>query len=145
MNNQLLAVLQNNVGKPFSSSPSPFMHWLKPEVVSAQEGHLVFKYLVRAEMTNPIGTLHGGVTAAIIDDIMGATLATFGEPVFYTTINLNVDFFSSAYPGEYILAEAMLVKKGRQFVNATCKIWNEDKSRLLAQGYSNLFKTELKK
>ncbi|RYZ52015.1 MAG: hypothetical protein EOP49_10500 [Sphingobacteriales bacterium] len=32
-----------------------------------------------------------------------------------------------------------------QFINAECEIWNADKTRLIAKGYSNLFKTEIKK
>lgn len=135
-------MLKELIGKEFNNSPSPFAHWLKPVIVSVEAGKLVFQYQVRKEMTNPIGKLHGGVTAAIIDDIIGATIFSLGVPVFYTTINNVIDYFSAASENDFILAETTIVKQGRQFINAQCEIWNADRTRLIARGYSNLFKTE---
>lgn len=85
--------IKSFMGNEFTASPSPFMRWLKPIVLSAEQGALEFEYTVRAEWLNPAGNLHGGVTAAIIDDIIGATLFSLNEPDFYTTINLGVDYF----------------------------------------------------
>lgn len=144
-NSKALAQLQSFIGKEFAASPSPFMHWLNPVILSAEEGRLSFKYIIRKEMTNPIGTLHGGVTAAVIDDIIGATMFSFGEPVFYTTINNVIDYFASAKEGDVIIAETSVLKKGKQIVNAQCEIWNEDKSRMIAKGYSNMMKTNLER
>ena len=139
-----LEQMKNSIGKPFTDSPSPFMHWLKPVILSAEPGALEFEYLIRDEWLNPVGNLHGGVTAAIIDDILGATMFSLNEAYFYTTINNVIDYFSTAKPGEAIIAKTIILKKGRQFINAECELWNSDKSRLLAKGYSNLFKTEIK-
>lgn len=111
----------------------------------ADEGHLEFKYTVRPEWLNPMGYLHGGITAAIIDDILGATMFSLNEDTFYITINNNVDYFSIAKEGDIIIAETQIVKKGKQFVNACCDIWNEQKTRLIAKGTSNLFKTASKR
>lgn len=69
-----LEILQSFKGKEFTESPSPFMKWLKPKVLDVEPGYVSMEYRVRKEMTNPIGTLHGGVTAAIIDDIIGAAM-----------------------------------------------------------------------
>lgn len=140
-----LAVLKQQVGDEFTLSPSALTRWLKPSIISAERGKLVFKYLVREEMTNPVKILHGGTTAAIIDDIIGATMFTFNEPHFYTSINLNIDYMASARIGETIIAETHVTKKGKQFVNAQCEVWNEDRSRLIAKGYTNLFKTTIEK
>lgn len=140
-----LEVLQSFTGREFSESPSPFMLWLKPVLLSAEKGKLSFQYRVRKEMTNPIGTLHGGVTAAIIDDIIGATMFSLNEEYFYTTINNVVDYFAPAREPDLIIAETSILKKGNQIVNVQCEIWNADKSKLLAKGYSNLLKTNLKR
>ena len=137
--------LKTLTGKEFSDSPSPFMRWLKPIVISAEQGHLEFQYTIRPEWLNPVGNLHGGVTAAIIDDVLGATMFSLNEPTFYTTINNVIDYFGIAKEGENIIAETHITKLGKQFVNATCEIWNADKSRLIAKGTSNLFKTEIRK
>ncbi|MBL1221878.1 PaaI family thioesterase [Chryseobacterium sp. L7] len=135
-----LAQLQQFIGREFDQSPSPFMKWLNPIVLSAEEGHLEFQYTVRPEWLNPIGNLHGGVTAAIVDDIIGATMFSLNENSFITTINNVIDYFSTAKENDNIVAETKIIKRGRQFVNAQCEIWNADKTKLIARGTSNLFK-----
>lgn len=135
--------LKTFVGKNFTESPSPLMMWLNPHVISVEKGRVEFAFTVRHEWLNPIGNLHGGVTAAIIDDTLGVTMYTLEEPTFFTTINNVIDYFSAAKEGEEIIAETTILKLGKQFVNAQCDIWNADKSRLIARGYSNLFKTEI--
>lgn len=140
-----LSILQSFIGKEFSASPSPFMLWLNPIVLSVESGKLSFQYTVRKEMTNPVKGLHGGVTAAIIDDIIGATMFSLNEEHFYTTVNNVIDYFSPAREGDLIIAETSIIRKGKQIVNAQCEIWNADKTRLIARGYSNLLKTTLKK
>lgn len=139
-----LEQLKSFIGREFTDSPSPFMRWLKPVVLSAEEGHLEFEYTVRPEWLNPIGNLHGGVTSAIVDDIIGATMFSLNEEAFFTTINNVIDYFAIAKNGEKIIAETQITKRGKQFINAQCEIWNADKSRLIAKGISNLFKTEVK-
>ena len=140
-----LSQLKTFIVKEFTSSPSPFMQWLKPTVRTAEEGHLEFEYLIREEWLNPVGNLHGGVTAAIMDDILGATMFSLNEPSFFTTINNVVDYFSTAKRGDKIIAETRIIKRGKQFINAQCDIWDSEKSRLLARGTSNLYKTEIKR
>ena len=137
--------LKDRIGKEVTDSPSPFMSWLKPVMVEVIEGSLTFQYAVRHEMTNPFGTLHGGIIAAMIDDAIGATLISYGEPNFYVSINLVVDYLASAREGDIILAQTAITKKGNQVVNAQCEIWNADRSKLIAKGYTNLLKTEIKK
>jgi acyl-coenzyme A thioesterase 13 len=140
-----LEVLKEHIGKEFTATPSPFMKWLRPVVLSAETGKLSFQYVIKKEMTNPIGTLHGGVTSAIVDDIIGATMFSFNEDSFYTTVNIVVDYFAPARESDVIIAETTIIKKGKQMVNAQCEIWNSNKTRLIARGYSNLFKTNIKK
>ena len=137
--------LKDRIGKEVTDSPSPFMSWLKPVMIEVIEGSLTFQYTVRHEMTNPFGTLHGGIIAAMIDDAIGATLISYGEPNFYVSINLVVDYLASAREGDIILAKTAITKKGNQVVNAQCEIWNADRSKLIAKGYTNLLKTEIKK
>ncbi|KQT22056.1 thioesterase [Chryseobacterium sp. Leaf404] len=135
-----LEVLQTYIGKEFSASPSPFMKWLNPVVISAENGKLSFQYRVRAEWLNPMGNMHGGITAAIIDDVIGATMFSLNENNFIVTINNSIDYFSTAKENDQIIAETKIIKRGKQFVNAECEVWNNDKTRLIARGTSNLFK-----
>ncbi|AZB31154.1 PaaI family thioesterase [Chryseobacterium balustinum] len=135
-----LQALKSFIGKEFTASPSPFMRWLNPVVVSAEEGQIEFQYIVREEWLNPMGNMHGGLTAAIMDDIIGATMFSLNEKNFIVTVNNSIDYFSTAKENDTIVAETKIIKRGKQFVNAQCEIWNADKTRLIARGTSNLFK-----
>jgi len=143
--NKTVEFLKQQIGKEANLSPSPLMRWLNPILLSVDEGRMSLQYTVRHEMTNPIGTLHGGISAAIIDDAIGAAVFSLGENHFYSTINIAIDYFGKAIENETIIAETRVIKKGKQLINAQCEIWNADKSRMLVKGYSNLLKTEILK
>jgi len=145
MNSKAKEFLQRYKGKEVENSPSPFMNWLKPVMAAVEDGSLTFEYTVRKEMTNPFGTLHGGVTAAMIDDAIGATLISYGEPYFYVSVNLVIDYFSPAREGDIVVSKTAILKKGSQITNAQCEIWNKDRTKLIARGYTNLLRTEIKK
>lgn len=133
-----LLFLQSFIGKEIEGSPSPYMNWLKPVVISAEPGALVFSYIIRKEMTNPQGTLHGGVTAGIIDDLIGATVYSLGLSHSFTTINNAIDYFAPAREGDLITAQTLIVKRGRSIINLQCEVWLPKKERLIAKGYSNM-------
>jgi len=141
INNALIS-LQQGIGKEFSNSPSPFTHWLKPIIRGAEPGALIFEYLVRHDMTNPMQVLHGGVTAGIIDDIIGATVFTMNLSHTYTTINNCIDYFAPAREGDIIEARSSVVKRGKQIINLQCELWLPAKNRLIARGYSNMIRLE---
>jgi len=140
--NKALALFESLVGKDSSESISPLMRWLNPTLLSAEAGKLEFSYVIREEMTNPMGILHGGTTAAIIDDAVGAAVFSLGKPNLYTTVNLAVDYFASAKAGETIIAVASITKNGNQIVNTNCEVWNAGRTRMIAKGHSNLIKID---
>jgi len=141
--NKSLAILKAHIGEDASQSPSPLLRWLNPTLLSAEEGALEFSYVIRKEMTNPMHILHGGTTAAILDDAMGAAVFSLGNTHLYNTVNLNVDYFSTAKEGDTIISKTAMVKKGNQIMNVQCELWNEERTRLIAKGYSNLIKTKI--
>lgn len=140
--NKALALFESLVGKDSSDSISPLMRWLNPTLLTAEAGKLEFSYVIRKEMTNPMGILHGGTTAAIIDDAVGAAVFSLGKPNLYTTVNLAVDYFAPAKVGETIIAVATITKNGNQIVNTNCEVWNEARTRMIAKGHSNLIKID---
>ncbi len=141
--NKAIAIFKSLIGKDSSESFSPLMRWLNPTLINAEAGELEFVYVVREEMTNPMNILHGGTTAAIIDDAIGAAVFSLGNSHAYTTVNLAIDYFSSAKAGDKIIAKTSIIKKGNKIMNAQCEVWNEDYSRMIALGHSNLIKTAM--
>lgn len=135
---QRLINFQSFTGKEITHSPSHFMNWLKPTLISAEKGQLHCSYVIRKEMTNPYGVLHGGITAGIIDDLIGATVFILGLNARFTTVNNSIDYFSPANEGDVITAKTTVVKQGRTIINLQCEVFLPSKNRLIAKGYSNM-------
>ncbi|MBY0543431.1 MAG: PaaI family thioesterase [Sphingobacteriaceae bacterium] len=133
-----LSNFQTLIGKEIINSPSHFMNWLRPTLISAERGELHCSYVIRKEMTNPYGILHGGITAGIIDDLIGATVFMLGSNSQYTTVNNNIDYFASAVEGDIVTAKTSVVKQGRTIINLQCEVFLPSKNRLIAKGYSNM-------
>ncbi len=136
--NDRLKIFQSFIGKEVQNSPSNFMNWLKPTVITAEKGSLYCSYVVRKEMTNPYGILHGGITAGIIDDLIGATVFTLDLVHAFTTVNNNIDYFAPAKEGDIITAKTSIIKQGRTIINLQCDVFLPSKNRLIARGYSNM-------
>lgn len=133
--------MQANIGKPMTDSPTPVGRWLNGIIREAKEGELVGDFLVRPEMTNPLGWLHGGMTAVIMDDFIGTTLFALGREDFYTTVDLSVDYFAPARGGDVVTAKTRIVKPGKQVIYAECDLFSAE-GKLLARGRTNLVRLE---
>jgi len=140
---KIIEVIKEKIGRPNQSSPSPFTNWLQPVAKEAEYGSLTFEYTVRKEMINPVGILHGGVVAGIMDDLMGATVFSMELQGKYVTVNLDVSFFAMAKLGDIIRAKTRVIKLGRKVINMECEIWYPEKEKLIAKGSANLMRADL--
>lgn len=138
----LYTYLQQHVGQSLAGMPSPLSAWLGGTLLAVEEHSLTIAFVVRQEMTNPGGILHGGIMAAMIDDLLGLTVNAFAPQGFFVSINLSVDFLASARVGDVVTARARLVRQGRRVVNAECTL-TDAAGQLLARGISNLIATNV--
>lgn len=136
--------LKKLIGTKMENSPSPLANWLNGEIMEVEEGYVKMKYTIRHEMTNPMGIIHGGTTAAILDDIMGLMVFTLRNDKFFTTISLTVDYLSSAKEGEEITGEARLVKQGSRLIYTDAQLYRAD-GKLMANGRSHLIEAFLER
>lgn len=143
MSNPVLRYMQSLVGKKNADTPSGLGRWLMGEVVAVEDRQLIMNFEVRQDMTNPTGMLHGGAISAIMDEMIGALVMCMGKSTYYTSVNLQVDFFAPAKVGDQLQATAYIVKEGRQIVHAGCDLQLIKKKRLLARASSNLMRTEI--
>lgn len=141
--NPILAFLKQNINKPITKSMSPSALWLKGFLVNVDKGFAEIEYTVRNEMTNPLGTLQGGVMAALIDDTMGMAFFTLSQENLYTTTNLNVNYLFGAKEGEKVVVKAQVVRIGKKIANIECKVMNE-KNDIICTATSNLVVTSIK-
>ena len=93
--------------------PQGFSTWLQPKMISVEDDSITIEVVVRPEMRNPIGTLHGGMHAAILDELIGMTVAAMGNENHFVSLNMTVDFLR-AIPGlEKVRATCNIIKRGR--------------------------------
>jgi acyl-coenzyme A thioesterase 13 len=139
MENKILELFKQNIGKSFAS-PSPVGKWLDGILLEAEEGYLAAEYTVRPDFANPMGVMHGGIYGVMMDDLMGALVFSLNNEFLFTTVNLNIDYLSSAKIGEKVIVKGTVIKAGKNIVHCECKLYNTE-GKLLTKSCSNLAKT----
>ncbi|KAI8478323.1 Acyl-coenzyme A thioesterase 13 [Branchiostoma belcheri] len=127
-------------GGPLSARPSAQRRAAAPpesvaavQVVSAEPGKCVFEMKVAEEHLNLPGTLHGGLTATLVDGLTTYALLSMegGKPG--VSVDLHVSYLKAAKPGETITIAAEVLKMGRTLAYTTAQIKNEQ-GDVIAQG-----------
>jgi uncharacterized protein (TIGR00369 family) len=117
-----------------SHPPPPIASMLGFEIVAAEHGRAVFAMEPAEWMYNPIGSVHGGVAATILDSCMGCAVhTTLAAGVGYTTSDLQVRYIRAmrASTGR-VLAEGSVVHAGRRTATAEGRLFTESDGTLLA-------------
>ncbi len=113
----------------------PMAQTLRFSLVEVEEGRILFKGLPTHEHLNPLGAVHGGWTATVMDSALGcAVFSTVAPGEAYTTIEFKVNLVRPLVPGMgEVFCEGRLVHRGRTI--ATSEAWLRDKNgKLLAHG-----------
>jgi len=142
MNNPVYKFLKTLEGKTLEGSPAPITGWLKGKLTHVSVGMATVEYIVRHEMTNPLGTLQGGIFTAMMDDTLGVAVYSLGKNRFYTTINFYTDYLGSAVENDHIIATAKVIRHGNTILNVAVTVVNQE-GKLLAKGNSNLVSKEI--
>ena len=139
--NPAIDFFRNNIGKASAEiSPSPFGRWLNGTLIEVEEGSLTMEFIVRKDMCNPGGIMHGGVAIGMMDDIIGMTTFLMQNQAFYSTVNLNTDFLYSAKPNEKLIVKSKIVRMGKKIAHAEGEICNEA-GQIIANCTTNLVAT----
>lgn len=102
------------------------------ELHEMEMGRVVFSGVADDRHLNPMGGVHGGYAATLLDSACGcAVLTSLPEGKLYTTIDLAVKIMRPIPKGERVLCEGKLQRPGRTvaFVEAWLRTEND---RLLA-------------
>ncbi len=91
--------------------PPPVARLLGFHIVEAEEGRAVFALEPAEWMYNPIGSVHGGIAATMLDSCMGCAVHTTLDPgVGYTTTDLQVRYIRAMSEATgRVLAEGRVV------------------------------------
>jgi uncharacterized protein (TIGR00369 family) len=105
------------------------------DVIEAEDGRVVVAMEPSGIHLNPAGTVHGGLTATLLDSCMGLAIqSTLDKGVGQTTLEFKISLLRPITPetGE-IRAEGVVLNRGRRIGTAEGRV-TDRKGRLLAHG-----------
>jgi uncharacterized protein (TIGR00369 family) len=113
----------------------PFAITTAITLVSADEGKVVFEGEPKAEFYNPLGSIHGGWTATIMDSVMACAVhSTLAPGEAYTTLEFKLHFCRPILPSTGIVrAEGIVLSRGRRAATSEGKLY-DSAGKLLAHG-----------
>ena len=117
--------------------PAPIQRLLGFDLVEVEESRVVFAAEPCEQHYNPIGVVHGGFAATLLDSAMGAAVhSTLPEGQGYTTLETKFNLVRAvtADTGP-IQAEGRVVHRGRQVATAEADL-RDGVGKLLAHGTS---------
>ena len=105
------------------------------DVAEAESGRVVIRLVPTGAHLNPAGTVHGGLTATLLDSCMGLAIqSTLDRGVSQTTLEFKISLVRPITPetGE-VKAEGKVLSCGRRVGTAEGRVV-DGKGRLLAHG-----------
>jgi uncharacterized protein (TIGR00369 family) len=114
--------------------PPPIAVLLNMSVAEIEAGRTVFEGEPGEEHYNPIGVVHGGYAATILDSALGSAVhTTLPAGVAYTTLGLEVKFVRPiTRETRRVRAEAEVVHRGRRQATAQARLVDAESGKLLA-------------
>ncbi len=116
-------------------SPPPFAALLNFDLVEVSEGRATFAVSPAEYHYNPIGVVHGGLAATLLDSAMGCAVhSMLPAGAGYTTLEIKVNFIRAmtAETGR-VRCEAKIVHSGARTATAEGRIVDEA-GKLYAHG-----------
>lgn len=115
--------------------PPPISETLAFSLVSAEEGVARFAGAPEEFHVNPMGQVHGGYAATLLDSAMGsAVMTTLDKDTMYTTVELSIRLTRAIVPGAgTITAEGRIIHRGGRVATAEGRL-TDTAGRLLAHG-----------
>jgi uncharacterized protein (TIGR00369 family) len=126
-------------------APSPpFSQTTDIWMVSAETGRVVFEAMPSARFYNPMGVIHGGWIATLLDSCMGcAVQSALKAAQTYTTVEMKTVFVRAAHERTGLLrCEGMLLHSGKRIASSEGKVFDLD-GRLIAYGSETCLITDL--
>jgi len=118
--------------------PAPIQELLGFQLIEADEGRVVFRGEPGPQHYNPIGTVHGGFAATLIDSATGAAVhSTLDQGRAYVTLEVKYNLVRpiTAETGA-VLAEGNVVHRGKTVATVEAALRTEADGTLLAHGSS---------
>lgn len=125
--------------RPEEHTASPFVAGFGAVLEDWQEGLVRLSLKLDDRHTNPQGIMHGGVITTLMDEAVGAVIASArGADAMATaphsTVEMNVSFLAAARPGDDLIVEGRVLKLGRSVAFAEAEAKKRGEDHLVAKG-----------
>jgi uncharacterized protein (TIGR00369 family) len=119
--------------------PPPIAELLGIELVEVGHGRATFAAHPGERHYNPIGVVHGGLAATLLDSAMGcAVQSTLEAGVGYTTLDLNTTFLRPmTIETGRVMCEAVVIHTGSRVATAEARLFSARSGKLIATGTSS--------
>jgi uncharacterized protein (TIGR00369 family) len=116
--------------------PPPIAELMGFALVDADDGYALFRGEPGEQHLNPIGSVHGGFAATLLDSALGCAVhTTLPAGIGYSTLELSVNLVRGMTPATGpVLAEGRVLHTGRRTATAEAKLTAEQGGALLAHG-----------
>jgi uncharacterized protein (TIGR00369 family) len=111
----------------------PIMKLIGFDLIEVENGRVVFEGTPALKHYNPLGTVHGGYAATLLDSCMGCAVhTTLPKGIGYTTLEFKVSLIRpvTAETG-LVRAEGSVISSGRRVASAEGRL-TDVRGRLLA-------------
>jgi uncharacterized protein (TIGR00369 family) len=118
--------------------PPPIAVTMRMRPIELRDGRAVFEGEPGEEHYNPIGVVHGGYAATLLDSALGCAVhTTLPAGVAYTSLGIEAKFVRPITRDTgRVLCEANVVYRGRRQATAEAKLTAAETGKLLAHGVS---------
>jgi uncharacterized protein (TIGR00369 family) len=99
-------------------NPSSFIALIGAKLEEWSEGYVRMALTLEEKHTNPNGVMHGGVATSLMDEVLGAVIASVRgldamAAAPHATVDMNVSFLAGPRVGDEIIVEGRALKVGR--------------------------------
>jgi uncharacterized protein (TIGR00369 family) len=117
--------------------PAPIQNLMSFRLAEVDEGRVVFVAEPGEQHFNPIGVVHGGLAATLLDSAMGACVhSTLALGEAYTTLETKFNLVRPMMAGMgEVRAEGTVIHRGGRVATSEGRVTRED-GKLLAHGTS---------
>lgn len=103
--------------------------WMGIELIEIEEGHCEISMVVKKDMLNGYGILHGGIAYAFADSAFAFASNSYGR--IAVSIQGSMNFMNSAKEGDKLIAIAQAINVAYKTAEFDVNIHNEDRSSLM--------------
>lgn len=117
----------------------PFAETLDYRIVEIEEGRVVFGGKPKVEYSNPLGTIHGGYIATLLDSAMACAVHTTLEAgKGCTSLEFKISFIRPVFEATgFVRAEGKIINVGKQIATAEGRLTDEN-GKIYAHGTQTL-------